>query len=339
MGVIQTPTTDDRALWDLWLSQYRLPVVLAADELGIFDLLAVTPADLEHIGAHAQLSSRAVEALMAALAAQGFVALHRGRFHPTDVARNYLLKESEFYWVKRLRGLGAVEVALENLLQMLRTDNLGAEDRITRNWERGQLTPEAARAGNARMHSHSFPAALGLARTGNFEGVQRLLDVAGGSGCFSIALASQHPELRCTVAELPVVVPDTQTYIERYGCQGRVDVHAMNMFDDAWPTGYDAILFSNVLHDWDDARRNDLVESSFSALPSGGRIYVHEMLLNDTHDGPLEAALFSIVMLTTRGKQFSAAELEAMLARVGFGDVQVRHTYGYYSLMSATKPS
>ena len=164
-----------------------------------------------------------------------------------------------------------------------------------------------------------------------------MLDVAGGPGSFSIALALRYPNLRCTVADLPNVVANTRTYIERYQCQDRVDTHAFNMFEDAWPSGYDAIFFSNIFHDWDAHRRTDLANLAFAALPAGGRILIHEMLLNDAADGPLAAALFSVLMLGTRGKQFAYRELEELVTTAGFADVRVTHTYGYYSLVSATK--
>ena len=61
---------------------------------------------------------------------------------------------------------------------------------------------ELAQAVCAFMHSHSQPAALGLAGSSRFEGARRLLDVGGGSGCFSIALAQQWPQLRCSILEL-----------------------------------------------------------------------------------------------------------------------------------------
>jgi acetylserotonin N-methyltransferase len=321
------------------LSQYQLPVVLAADQLGIFELLDASPADLSEISSRTQLPRRSVEALMAALSALGFAVQRLGQFHLTEVARTYLVKDGHFYWLPMLRGVGSGQAASEALVQLLHTDNLGHDARISRRWERGELTPEDAQAGNRRMHSHSLPAALGLARNGDFSGVRRLLDMAGGSGCFSIALVDRNPMLACTVADLPAVVADTRTYIARSGCQDRVDTCALNMFEDAWPTGYDAILFSNVLHDWDPRRCDELLQRSLAALPPAGRIYLHEILLNDTHDGPLEAALFSVMMLGTRGKQFSAVELETMLADAGFVDTRVRHSYGYYSLIEATKPA
>jgi acetylserotonin N-methyltransferase len=323
----------------VWLSQYRLPVLIVADELGLFSLLRDRPADVGAICAHLQLAPRSVEALLAVLAATDFVVKRLDAFHLTDVARTYLLADSEFYWLPMLRQVGTAQLSAAALMESVRSEHLGPDDRISRRWLRGEMTPDEARGSNQRMHSHSLPAALGVARNGDFRGVRRLLDVAGGSGCFSIALAQRYPALRCTIAELPVVAADTRAWIARHGCADRVDTYPFNMFADPWPTGYDAIFFSNVFHDWDAERRTELAVRSFEALPPGGRIYLHEMLLNDTSDGPLPAALFSIMMLGTRGKQFSAPELQHHLTAAGFGAVSITPTYAYHSLISALKPA
>jgi O-methyltransferase domain len=335
---VKPPPFDDRAIWDLWLSQYRLPVVLAADELGVFRLLDAAPRSVAELCAALGLSERAVQALTGALAAAGFIVKREYRFALTDISRTYLLKGSDFYWLPMLRGAGYGQMNSDVLMQVLRTDNLGSDDRISRRWEQGEMNAEDARGSNMRMHSHSLPAAIGLAASCDFSSVRRLLDVAGGSGCFSIQLALRNPELRCTVAELPAVAADTLLYIERSGCSARVDTYPLNMFRDAWPTGYDAVFFSNVFHDWDPQRRDDLAQRAFAALPHGGRILLHEMLLDDTADGPLPAALFSVMMLGTRGKQFSLPELDALLTRAGFVDTRATPSYGYYSLVSARKP-
>jgi acetylserotonin N-methyltransferase len=334
---VELPSAEDRTIWDLWLSQYRLPVVLAADELGVFQFLHDRPANLDEICSRLNLLPRSAGALTTALAAMGFLVQYGGRFQLTHSARVYLLADSEFYWVPMLRSAGFGHVTTAALLQNLRTENLGEDDRISRRWERGEMNAEDARGSNQRMHSHSFPAALGMAHSHEFHGVRRLLDVAGGSGCYAIALALRHPHLCCTVADLPAVADDARTYIERYNCQERVDTYGFNMFRDTWPTGYDAVLLTNVLHDWEAERRAQLVASAFKALPAGGRVFIHEILLNEAQDGPIAAALFSVMMLGTRGKQLSFAELEDLLTRTGFGEVEVKHTYGYYSLVSATK--
>jgi 3-hydroxy-5-methyl-1-naphthoate 3-O-methyltransferase len=309
--------------------------VLAADELHVFEQLDQQPANFVEMHKRLSLPLRSVMALLGGLAADGFLVKRGDRFYLTDVARAYLLPSSEFYWVPMLRG---VRVRDGDLMPALRTENLSPDDRVTRRWEHGEMSAEDARMSNARFHSHSMPAAVGLARNNDFSGVQRMLDIAGGSGCYSIQLALRNPSLRCTVADLPPVAADTVNYIRRYRVADRVDTHAFNMFDDDWPGGYDAIFFSNVFHDWDPRRLHDLSRLSFDGLPAGGRIVLHEMLLNDARDGPLPAALFSVMMLNTRGKQFSFLELADLLTSVGFKWPEVRHSYAYYSVVVAYKP-
>jgi cyclopropane fatty-acyl-phospholipid synthase-like methyltransferase len=189
------------------------------------------------------------------------------------------------------------------------------------------------------MHSHSFTAAMAVVRRGNFEGVKRLLDAAGGSGSFCIAFALRHPETRFTILELPPVAELAKQYVARYGLQDQIDVYAADMLRDPWPSGYDAVFFSDIFHDWERESCIYLARRSFEILPPGGRIYIHEMLLEDTKDGPLTTASYAIAMLvTTKGKQFTAGELVDLLTECGFVDVTVIPTYSYYSLVSARKP-
>ena len=111
------------------------------------------------------------------------------------------------------------------------------------------------------------------------------------------------------------------------------------MFEDVWPTGYDAILMGNIFHDWDVATCHKLGQLAFNALPSGGQILLHEMVLDETRDGPLAVACFSISMLLhEKGKQYTPSEFESMLTHAGFHQVSITPSFGHYSLVSATKP-
>jgi acetylserotonin N-methyltransferase len=188
------------------------------------------------------------------------------------------------------------------------------------------------------MQSHSLPAANALARNYDFSGVRRLLDVGAGSGCFAIAIAQQHPEVRCTLMELQTMCDVAQDYIDAAGAADRVDTLAVDMFREPWPRGYDAMLFSNVFHDWNFETCRWLTERCFEALEPGGRILLHEMLLDDDGAGPPTTVSFSMLMLGTQGQQFTFSELREMLEAAGFVDVEAKSTYGYYSLVAARKP-
>jgi acetylserotonin N-methyltransferase len=179
---------------------------------------------------------------------------------------------------------------------------------------------------------------LGVARNGDFADVHRLLDVAGGSGCFCIALATRYPKMHFAVMELPAVCKLVEQYVADYGLQGQIETVAANMFTDPRPSGYDGVFFSNIFHDWDRASCLHLAKRSFEMLPPGGRIFLHEILLNDTKDGPLAAAAFSMSMFQLKGKQYTARELDELLQEAGFTGVTVNPTYAYFSLVSASKP-
>ena len=73
---------------------------------------------------------------------------------------------------------------------------------------------------------------------------------------------------------------------------------------------------------------------------AGGRIIIHEMLYNDDKTGPFPVAAFNIVMLlwTTEGQQYSGRELSAMLTEAGFTDIEVKPTFGYWSIVTGRKP-
>jgi len=340
----EPPTCDDRPLWDVWLSVYHLPAVSVADELRLFDVLAAAPADAEELAARTGCSERGLSILLPLLVALGFLAQRAGRFQITDTARQFLLHDSPFYWGGLLARVGKNLPHHKSLLALIRAadgDNAlsgRGERRPVEAWESGQLQPEQARSIATFMHSHSLPAALGAARNADFSGVSRLLDVGGGSGCFAIALAQQYPALHCTVMDLPAMCEVTREYIAAAGAEARVDTAPVDMFRQDWPSGYDAVFFSNVFHDWSFATCAELAAKAHGILPKGGRICLHEMLLDDNGCGPPAATAFSVTMLHgTQGQQFTFAQLRDLLEGAGFSDIGSVSTYGYYSVVSGIR--
>jgi SAM-dependent methyltransferase len=204
-------------------------------------------------------------------------------------------------------------------------------------WALGQMGSEIAATVSRIMHCHSLPAAIELAAMPELSGVRRLLDVGGGSGVFSIALAQRHPEVRCTVMDLAAVCDVARRYISAGDVADRVDAKPVDMFRECWPDGYDAVFFSNVFHDWNAATNAKLARSAFEILPPAGKILVHEMLLEDS-GGPPTTAGFSVRMVTSnQGKQYTFAELADTLQGAGFVDVRRSRAHLYYSLVVGTK--
>jgi 3-hydroxy-5-methyl-1-naphthoate 3-O-methyltransferase len=338
----ESPPCDDAPIRRLWLSVYVLPALNAADELGLFALLDRAPRALPQIAAELGVSARGAQALVATLAAADLLVARRGEFHLTELSRIYLVPGKPFYWGDMLRLYTHIAITHEGMMAALRRDEPSAINDgkvMTDGWGAAEVSPEQARSLTRAMHSMSAAAAAGLAHVVDLADVRHLLDVGGGSGCYSIAMALRHPETHFTVADLAPVCALAAQYVADARAEGRVDTFAFDMFRSAWPPGYDAVFFANVLHDWDKDRRLHLLRCAFEALPPGGRVFIYEMLLSDAEDGPLTAALFSVCMvLFSPGKQFTAGELAAELRACGFDEPSFEPAYAGYTLASARKP-
>jgi len=334
-----SPPVDDRQIWDIWLSFHNLPAMLAADEIGLFDALADGPLSVDALAIRCHVNARALGIVNGLLCALGLIVRRAERYGLTPVSRHYLVKTSDFYWGALLAGFRQSTPSTELIVAALAPDAEQNGGENARSWEAGEIPAERARHIAAFMHAHSCAAAVGVAEQRVFRQVARVLDVGGGSGVFSIAMAQRWPQLRATVMDLGTMCDAALHYMREGGVTDRVDTLAVDMFREPWPTGHDVLFFSNIFHDWADDTCLDLARKAYEVLPSGGRIMLHEALINDNLDGPATPTSFSILMLYgTQGRQFTLPELTGLLGAAGFVDCEASATCGYYSLITARKP-
>jgi len=336
------PTIDDTAIWDAWLSQFRLPILNANLEIGTFEALSDQAYTTEALAQKLGVDCRALAMHLAALSADGFVEKRLGEWRATHLARTWLHPGATGFWGHFLDSIDRNEHLRGRLVESLRTGKRPSDgtDERPAGWEQGTMAPEVAENICRFMHAHSQAPALGAARQPVFGELKWLMDVGCGSGVYGIEIARGHPALKVVLMDLKEVAHEAAKYVERAGVAAQVSTAGVNMFTEEWPTGADGHFFSNVFHDWSDETNRDLARRSFAALPSGGRIFLNEILMDDDYTGPYPAAAFSLLMLIgTLGKQYSLAEFRDILESAGFTDVQAQRTGGgYYSLVSARKP-
>ncbi len=333
-------TTDDRLIWDNWLSVYRFPVMTVADEVGTFSSLTERALTTDELAQSTNVDARALAIHLGLLAALGFVERREGRWRATAAARTWLHPAAEGYVGPLLHRYRDNQPLHAQLLATLRP-NVKAKRHASAvaEWERGEMSADLAKMITEFMNAHSRAAARGAALQTLFADVRSVLDVGGGSAVFSIEIAKAWPALHATVLEIAAVCAEADRYIAATSVADRVRTRALNMFTQDWPAGHDVHFLSNIFHDWSDDTCRLLAHRSFDALPRGGRIILHEMLMDDDGCGPLTTAAFSMLMLLgTRGRQYTLAELRGFLESAGFSGVEAFSTGGgYYSLVVAKK--
>jgi len=126
-------------------------------------------------------------------------------------------------------------------------------------------------------------------------------------------------------------------YIAHHGLQQRIRTMVTDLWQEPFPPA-DVHFYSNIYHDWPPEKCQLLTRKSFESLQPGGRLIIHEMLYNNEKTGPSAVASVAIAMLlSTEGQQFSGRELAAMLVEAGFMDIEVRPTFGYWSIITGRK--
>lgn len=335
----QLPVVDDTLVWDAWLAMYKVPALSVALELDIFESLDAQPTSPAGLAQRRSFNERGLSALLPMLLQLGFLTLHSGNYQLSEAGKKYMLKASPFYWGHVFKRVGKTILPHKLLLETINNERANAiKNRPADGWESGHVDIEMAREVTAFMHSHSIAAAIGMTHTYDFSAVNRVLDVGGGSGCFAIALAQLRSDIQCVIMELPTICILAQHYIDDAGVSAQVSTITVDMFRQDWPLGFDTHFFSNVFHDWTIATCIQLAEKSYAALPAGGCILLHEMLLDDSGTAPNPAVAFSLLMaMGTMGQQFTLPLLRQILEQAGFTNINSQHSYGYYSLIRGSK--
>lgn len=289
----------------------------AAVALDIFSLIGPQKLSAEDIGSQLSASPRGVVALLGALAAMGLITKDEDKYQNTSFSKRFLSKDSPEY-------MGYIIAHHHNLFA-----SWGKLDRAVTT---GKPTRERASYANEKereafllgMFNQGMRLAPQMARVLDFSHVDRLLDLGGGPGTFGIHFCLANPHLKAAIWDLPTSEKIAKQTIENFQLNDRVTFVAGNFLEDKIEGAYDAVFLSHILHGEGPENCRQIIRSAASCLTPGGRIIIHEFILNDSEDGPLFPALFSLNMLvgTPEGQSYSESALTEMLAEAGMVDIQ-----------------
>ena len=158
----------------------------------------------------------------------------------------------------------------------------------------------------------------------DLSGRSHLLDLGGGPGTYAIHFCMKNPKLKGTVYDLPTTRPFAEKTIEKFDLTDRIDFIDGNYVNGGIEGVYDVAWLSHILHGEGQKDCQRIIQKAVSVLKPGGMIIVHDFILNNSMDGPLFPALFSLNMFlgTSGGQSYSEKQINGMLSEAGVKQIR-----------------
>jgi ubiquinone/menaquinone biosynthesis C-methylase UbiE len=211
----------------------------------------------------------------------------------------------------------------------------------------GQVDTAEGREFFPRLVRAIFPMSYGAARglvaalpAAKLKKVRRILDVAAGSGAWSLPFAQALPDARVTAMDYPEVTAVTRQYASQFGVDDRYDYLEGDLRQvDFGRQEYDVVILGHIIHTEGEKWGKALIAKSYNALKPGGMLAIAEMIPNDSRTGPVFPLLFGLNMIlhTKEGDVFTMAQYKQWLKHAGFKNVKTVEADSPSPLIVATR--
>jgi len=332
------PVTPERIYQFAW--GFAPPLVLeTAIRHRIFDVLDSGAKSFQEIHAATGASERGLRAILNFLV--GFDFLRKdgsGNFSLAPDSAAFLVSTKPEF-----QG-GIIRHTSEHLLpRWLRLNEIVATGKPAQSANSEQEGSEFFESFVSDLFPMSYPIANELARHLNLNAVDgpvSVLDLAAGSGVWSIALAQSSKNVHVMAVDWPGVIQVTRNTASRFGLAERFTFQEGDLLKASFGSGHNVATLGHILHSLGMEDSKTLLKKTAQALAPGGTIAIAEFLVNADRTGPLQGLTFALNMLvnTDRGDTFSFEEISSWLGEAGFTDARTLATHGPSPLILATKP-
>lgn len=301
----------------LWSARSAMALISGID-LEVFTHIANGKRTASQIAQAAAADTRGMQYLLDALVGLGYLNKNGDQFGLEPVSAAFLVKGKETYM-----GVFAEETkmnlaAWNNLTDVVKTGKpLSAV-----NTDKGgrEFFPKLVSA----IFPLSFAGANAVAASLNNEqrnSIKNILDVAAGSGAWSLAFARAIPDAKVTAVDYPEVTPITRDFAKRFEMTDRYSFIEGNLREvDFGKKKYDLVILGHIIHSEGEEFGRKLIQKSSDALKDGGMLLIAEMVPNDERTGPVMPLIFGLNMLinTESGGVYTMKQYNEWLKDAGF---------------------
>jgi 2-polyprenyl-3-methyl-5-hydroxy-6-metoxy-1,4-benzoquinol methylase len=293
-----------------------------AVHLNIFTTLAERPSTPAELAQTLHLNERGTQRLLEALASIGYVAERNGRYGNTAATEKWFLDNTVMDMTAAMTSFDAFfRDLLPHSPEIIRSG-----ERPFNFYEYTDATPGLSDAhqrmmqGNANIVGPDIAKKIALPQT-----AQRLLDVGGGHGQFTIHLCQAYPQLSAAIMDGETALETAGQNITEAQLADRVELWPADLWSADWGEEWDAILLFNLLHHYDLETNRKLLNKAHAALKPGGKVAIFDQVAGKQF-GSATNAITKLVglmyYLFADGRTFTRHELTRLLVETKFQSIK-----------------
>lgn len=296
--------------------------LMSAVELGVFTAIARGQNSIATLARAIDIEPLNAERLLTTLTAMDLLHRNDEEFSNADDVERFLVEDSNAYagpWMlfgkPRWDGWGDLTARLK--IREGEQRKLGMYDET--------FTVERARTYHQATYSIGMGAARRFHKQVDLSQRKKIMDIGGGSGCYCIIGAQQHPNLQAEVLDLAPVVTVTREFLAENGVANRVQATECDFTADAFPTDADVAIMASNLPQYGRETIAAVIRKTYDALLPGGEFHLIGEMLDPDGTGPLAPALWGLseAVNYSTGLAHKEDECKAYFEQAGFKNISV----------------
>jgi orsellinic acid C2-O-methyltransferase len=331
---------DRERLMGLINASWTTQVIAAAVELGLIEAMAAGPASVQALALASRAHAPSVGRLLRAMASLDLCGQDAaGDFSLTATGTLLCAGRADSLCAWAELGGGRIWAQWGRLAESVRTGQsirkLTLDDD---DFSHLDDDAQAAALFNRAMVEITLSVAADVARSVDFSGARRVVDVGGGYGQLLCSILVANPLLQGVLFDMAHATGRLAPHFETAGVADRCEL-ATGDFFEAIPQGADVYLLKSILHDWDDERCLLILRNCRRAMQSAARLLIVERIASDRagalpHDQAVARSDLNM-MVANGGCERTQAAYDGLLEAAGLRLAQVTPLSGPYSVIAA----
>jgi len=308
-------------------------LIIAAERLQVFRELHGIKLSAPEIEKRLKIHPRYLTFFLDALVSMSLLRKKAGLYWNSALADKYFIRERPLYWTRQFSA-ECVDVfeaftVLEKILKSGKNPWTIRRKKKQSYIESMKKHPEEARDFTQMLFYYHKTDAEALAKFLDLHNFRSLLDVGGGSGVMSIAIAKKNQNLRACILDIEPVCAIARENVRKEGLSNRVEAVAGD-FRKELPRGYNVILCSDI-----GVVPKALLRKAYRSLSPEGMIALVDRFLSEDRTEPLDKLLYHL-----GGSEFgmeTKQEIAAALKSCDFRKIKIHNLHRDLWVITALK--